>query len=127
MIRICQMSFKQFLEFKFLEWQQKEGGRKTVAEFAQYIGVSQTTISGWWNQSHSPEGKNLQKLALKLGLEVYDTLGLPRPDADLYYIQKNWDKAGPETRKQIRDQLEKYMTENRENEYKKQRKPRHTG
>lgn len=74
------MKFSQFLEMKFLEWQQSQGGRKTVNEFAAYIGVSKSTISTWWNENRSPEGENVQKLAKKLGIEVYDVLGLPRPD-----------------------------------------------
>ena len=76
------MNFSRFLELKFLEWQQREGGRKTVKEFAAYIGVSQSTISTWWNEDRKPEGENLRKLAEKLGIEVYDILGMPRPDSD---------------------------------------------
>lgn len=74
------MKFSQYLEMKFLEWQSKEGGRKTVKEFAGFIGVSQSTISSWWNGIRVPEGENIQKIAIKLGIEVYDVLGIQRPD-----------------------------------------------
>lgn len=90
---IMKMKFTQFLELKFLEWQQAEGGRKTVKQFAAFIGVSQSTISTWWNGDRSPEGENIQKIANKLGIEVYDVLGLPRPDPDLLYIQQNWSNT----------------------------------
>ena len=89
------MDFPKFLEFKYLEWQRTQGGRKTVKEFAAYIGVSQSTISSWWNEDRKPEGENLRRLAEKLGIEVYDVLGIPRPDSNLLYIQSIWQELEP--------------------------------
>lgn len=120
------MKFSKFLEFKYLEWQQNVG-RKTVKEFAAYIGVSTSTISTWWNEDRVPEGENIQKLASKLGIEVYDSLDLPRPDADLLYIQQQWSKLDSATRRALREQAEKYESENAENADKrlhKEKKPR---
>lgn len=68
-------NFRQFLEGKYLEWQQREGGRKTVFEFAEWLGVSQSAVSNWWNEGRMPQGDSIRKLAAKLGLEVYDVLG----------------------------------------------------
>lgn len=112
------MKFSKFLEFKYLEWQQKVG-RKTVKEFAAYIGVSTSTISTWWHENRIPEGENIQKLASKLGIEVYDALDLPRPDPDLLYIQQNWQNLDPATRRALREQAEKYESENLENANKR--------
>lgn len=106
------MNFRQFLEMKFLEWQQDSGGRKTVLEFAKHIGVSQSTISTWWNGDRIPEGVNVQKLARVLGLEVYDALNLPRPDENLHYVQKAWERLSPEERRTLREQAEKYAEKN---------------
>lgn len=92
------MKFSQFLEKKFLEWQSLVGERKTVREFASYIGVSQATISTWWNTERVPEGENVMKLATKLGVEVFDVLGLPRPDGDLLFIQTVWGELDENTR-----------------------------
>jgi len=103
------MTFPQFLELKFLDWQQKEGGRKTVKEFALYIGVSQSTVSMWWNGERNPEGENLRKIAGKLGFEVYDVLGLPRPDEDLAYISKHWEDVSPEFRRKFRQKVEEQL------------------
>lgn len=110
------MEFTKFLEIKFLEWQQKEGGRKTVKQFAAYIGVSQSAISTWWNGDREPEGENVAKLANRFGMEVYDALGLPRPDPDLLYIQQNWPNLDIATRRALREQAEKYESENAKNE-----------
>jgi hypothetical protein len=42
------------------------------------------------------------------GLEVYDTLGQPRPDPDLYHVQAHWLGLPAEAIKKIRDIVEKY-------------------
>lgn len=112
--KIEQMTFSEFLEKKFLEWQQREGGRRTVKEFAAYIGVSQSTISTWWNDVKKPEGENLMKLAFKLGLEVYDVLGKERPDIDLHYIQANWELLDPYAKRTLREQAERYAAQNKQ-------------
>jgi len=106
------MNFRQFLEMKYLEWQKDSGGRKTVLEFANYLGVSQQTVSNWWNGERLPQGDNIHKIALKLGLEVYDVLELARPDPDLFYIQQQWESLTEKERHWVRDQAEKYATEN---------------
>ena len=64
------MTFSQYLEMKYLEWQQKQGGRKTIAEFAAYLGIAQTTASSYMNGVRKPEGEKLQRIAEKLGIEV---------------------------------------------------------
>ncbi len=104
------MTFRQFLELKFLEWQQKSGGRKTVEEFAKYLGIGRTAVSNWWSSDRTPQGENVQKIALKLGMEVYDVLGLERPDEDLYAIQQNWDYLTPEERRSFRESVEQHAS-----------------
>ena len=107
------MTFRQFLEMKFLEWQQRQGGRKTVEEFADHLNIGRTTLSMWLNKNDRvPQGDNIKKLADKLGLEVYDALGLNRPDPDLYAITQNWEHLTPEQRRAYREQIEKKALEN---------------
>lgn len=123
--KIEQMNFPQFLELKFLEWQKQQGGRKTVKEFAAYLGVSQSTISTWWNEDRRPEGENLVRLANKLGLEVYDALGKPRPDIDFHYIQSNWEDLTPDQRLALREQAANYAAQNQTKaENERRRKPK---
>jgi transcriptional regulator with XRE-family HTH domain len=106
------MEFKQWLEMKYLNWQHDNGSRKTVLEFAEYLGSTQQTVSGWMNGTRKPQGENIELLAHKLGIEVYDVLGLPRPDRDLFYLQSIWDSLSTEERRRIREQAEKYEAEN---------------
>ena len=101
------------MELKFLEWQHDSGGRKTVADFADYLGVGQTTASAYMNGKRLPEGENIKKLSTKLGLEVYDVLGIPRPDPDLLYLTQNWGRFDSSFRKTLRVQAEKYAAQNK--------------
>ncbi len=108
-IKYAQMSnFPKYLERKFLEWQQQQGERKTVEEFAAYLGFSQPIVSFWMNGRRKPNQLSVELLAGVFGLEVYDALELPRPDADLHYIQTQWDNLTPEERHSIKQQAEKY-------------------
>jgi len=106
------MDFRQWFEFQYLEWQRNQGGRKTVMQFAEYLGTSQQTVSNWLNGSREPMGDNIRKIADRLGLEVYDVLGLDRPDPMLHYIQKHWDKLPIEVQHEILEKAEAYAADN---------------
>lgn len=73
------MEVAEWLNAKFLEWERKEGTRKTMVQFARYIGVAQPSLSEWMRGKYVPKGQNLAKIAEKLGYEIYDVLGIPRP------------------------------------------------
>jgi transcriptional regulator with XRE-family HTH domain len=107
------MELTDYLNQKFFEWQlaqsQKNGGkRKTMGDFSKYIGIKQTTMS-MWNSGQRPSTDNLRKLANKLGIEIYDVLGLPRPDEDLAYISQHWDQISEEFRRKFRKEVEKHL------------------
>lgn len=36
------MTFSQFFESKYFEWQKQTGGRKTLSQFADYLDIPQT-------------------------------------------------------------------------------------
>lgn len=110
MITILEMNFSQFLTDKYLEWQKENGERKTATEFAAWLGFHKTTLSSWWNKKSTPrDGEIIRQLANKLGVEVFDVLGLPRPDEDLAYISQHWDQVSPEFRQQFRHQVEEHL------------------
>lgn len=106
------MKFRQWIEMKYLEYQRNSGGRKTVLQFAEHLGVSQQTLSNWMNETRTPQGDNVRKIADKLGLEVYDVLGLERPDPILFYIQKHWDELPEEAQRALLEQAEEYVAYN---------------
>lgn len=117
------MEFRQWLEMKYLEYQRNSGGRKTVLQFAEHLGVSQQTLSTWMNETRRPQGENVRKIAEKLGLEVYDVLGLQRPDPILFYIQKHWDELPEEDQRALLDQAEEYVRRNEERKERKAARP----
>lgn len=99
------MNFPQWFEKQFLEWQLKEGGRKTVHEFAAFLGVSQPTVSTWLNGTREPTGKNVDKIAEKLDHEVYEILGLRTPkiynDPQLAQLLATYEQATAEQKAEL--------------------------
>ena len=61
------MDFSGWITKKYIEWQAEHGARKTINDFAEYIGVSQQTISVWMNGKGKPSGKNLGTISSRLG------------------------------------------------------------
>lgn len=83
------MSFKEFLFEKFLDWQ-REVGRKSQKDFAEYLGVPPTSYSTWINTNSKPGDEYIPILAKKLGDEVYDILGRARPLSPVKQKLFNW-------------------------------------
>lgn len=68
-----------WFEQKYLDWQVEEGRSRSKKEFAAYLKVHPSTLSGWINDGIPPQGQNLQKVGAKLGTEIYDLAGEPLP------------------------------------------------
>lgn len=77
------MDFYSWITQKYLEWQQELGARKSVSAFAEYVGVAQTTASGWMQPKGAVPRKleHINKLVKVFGNEVYEVLGLERPSS----------------------------------------------
>ena len=73
------MTIAECLNRKFLEWELSQGKRKTLGQFSEYLGVSRISLSDWINGKYVPKSQNIGKLAEKLGPEIYDLVGIPRP------------------------------------------------
>jgi len=106
------MNFSEFLEKKYLEWQLKEEGRKTIVEFAVYIGVSQPLLSMWLNGKKRPGVENIKLLSEIFGNEVYDALGIERPNPYLQQINRLWEFLPEHVQRQIAEEAAKYETQN---------------
>lgn len=87
---VAKTKLSEWLENRYLDWQVKGKGRKTVTEFSEYLGFPQPTVNNWLNGARAPSGDSIFKLAVKLGLEVYDALDLPRPNPILFGVQANF-------------------------------------
>jgi len=93
-------NFETWLEQKFLQWQSARGKRGSIREFSEWLRSDQKLVAHWMRGVRKPGPENARVLALKLGLEVYDVLGLPRPDPDFFRIQTVWD-ALPERERMV--------------------------
>ncbi len=87
---MTKLDFAKWIEKRYLDWQQRKGGRRTASEFAEWLGFENMTVNHWLNGKHIPKHGNVYILALKLGLEIYDVLGMPRPDEGLYQVDVHW-------------------------------------
>ena len=88
--------FKKWFEQKFLEWENSRGERSSLREFADYLEVNQRLASKWMNGYIVPGPKYVESLAMKLGLEIYDVLGMERPDPLFYQLAKKWGDMSTE-------------------------------
>jgi hypothetical protein len=114
-------TFSEWITEKFLDWQKSAGERKTLVEFADWIGVSQPSLSDWMSGKYKPKGsKNIDRLYIKLGPEIFDVLEMERPPYALQFVDdyiQNIAKAIAElpaeyrasARKVIQDTLDEFM------------------
>ena len=118
------MTFPELLEQKYLQWQSQQGKRKTLDEFAEYIGVGRPVLSNWLTGKRKPGIESLRLLSNKLGFEVYDVHGLPRPDEDLAFISQNWENVSPEFRSKFRGEVEEHLAHEEAKRVPKNRRAR---
>jgi len=98
---IMRTKFSGWFEKRFLAWQLEKGDRKSIDEFAQFLGFPRTTVVQWMNGARRPSDVNAFALAQKLGLEVYDALELQRPDETLFHVRADWHLLSERERKAI--------------------------
>ena len=80
------MDFSDWITRKYIEWRGDAiGNTRTITEFAEWIGVSQQLMSGWMKRGGRVprHQQTISKLAGRFGEEVYDVLGLERPDVPI--------------------------------------------
>lgn len=118
-------NFAQFMNKKYVEWQAELGKRKTLEEFAAYIGVSRPLLSMWMNGTHKPGHENSKILIEIFGIETYDALELPRPNPLLQAINARWERIPPDKQQKLLELSEQFEIKNDEQrlqETSKQRK-----
>ncbi len=106
-------AFSEWMTRKFLDWQAEQGKRKTIEDFAAYIGVSRPLLNQWMNGDIPRPGReNISRLAEIFGLEIYDVLEIPRPNIYLQRLSKIWDRIPPEKQQQLAEEGEAYEVKN---------------
>ena len=98
-------TFPQWINRKFVEWQAHLGKRKTIEEFAIYLGISRPLLNMWMNGNKKPGRENIKLLAETFGNDIYDIMGLPRPNPYLQIAIQNWEFISEEKQEQISRQI----------------------
>jgi len=105
--------FSDWITKKFLDWQAQLGERKTIEDFAAYLGISRPLLNMWMNGDKPRPGRQNIKMLVELyGLEVYDAVGEPRPNPYLHTINQVFERLSPERQRQLAEDAERYETEN---------------
>ena len=69
-----------WLNRRFLEWQSSTGARKSIRDFSEYLGVDYSLLTKWLSGTAAPGNENVIILGNRLGPEIYDIRGWPRPE-----------------------------------------------
>jgi transcriptional regulator with XRE-family HTH domain len=95
-------AFAKWLERQYIEWMSDRGEVASQREFAEFIGIDPMNLSNYLNaKRRMPDQESIKKIAEKLGPEVYDVLGLARPDPQLQRLTSMWHKLDQETKNRI--------------------------
>lgn len=70
------MSFKDWINQKYIDYLQTHGEHRTITEFAEWVGVAQVTMSHWMNGNREPgRQKSIDILVSRFGPDVYSVIG----------------------------------------------------
>lgn len=92
---------KDWLNKKFAEWEKTQGGKQSFYAFARYLEVSQSGLGQWMTGNGGPSGDDLLSIANKLGPEIYDVLGLPRPNEEAQRVTVSFASLPPDIRQKL--------------------------
>jgi hypothetical protein len=98
-------TLKDWLTQKFEQWERDQGGRQSYYAFARYLEVSQSGLGQWMVGAGVPAGDDLLNIAKKLGPDVYDLLGLPRPNADVERLTVSFASLPPDIRENLNNAI----------------------
>jgi len=106
-----EITFAKWFEHQYLEWQASTESRQTIDDFAKWLGFKRPTVNLWMNGNTTPGRASADRLALKLGCDVYKLLGIPPSDLRLVNVEVNWPTLSDELRSRIAEQVERYLKE----------------
>lgn len=111
--------FPNLLDRAFLEFRIKQTRQRlsvSLNSFAGYLDFSPPIVNTWLSGTRFPSEGNVERMIPKLeallDLEVYDILGLPRPDPSLHRLNQVWSRIPVEYRQKLAELGEKFAAEN---------------
>jgi hypothetical protein len=94
---------------QYLTWQLQIGERRSMRDFAKYLGFDHPLIFRFVNGQRIPNEKHALKFARYLGLEAFDVLGLPRPDTTQFQVMTYWEDFDATERAEIKRIVDQAM------------------
>ena len=92
----------KWLELKYIDWMKERGEIVSQREFADFLGIDPMNLSHYLNAKRKvPDQESIKKIAEKLGPEIYDVLGLARPDPQLQELTSIWHKLDQDVKNKI--------------------------
>lgn len=92
---------QEWLNQKFAAWEQAQGRKQSYYAFARYLEVSQSDLAQWMDGIGTPTGDDLRTLAAKLGPEIYEALGIPRPSPEGQKVTISFNNLPPDIRQRL--------------------------
>ena len=78
------------------------GEVQSQADFARWLGVNPVTLNRYMNDKRKNVDREIvDQIAIKLGPEIYNILGMVRPEPIFKELQLKWDKLSAEERGKI--------------------------
>jgi hypothetical protein len=82
-----------WLEKKFRAWRAAQTSHRAgVTQFARHIGISRDDLNNYLLKGARPESERLEKIGRTLGWEIYDLVGVPRPDPQLQAVTETFQR-----------------------------------
>jgi hypothetical protein len=94
-------TLKDWLTQKFNDWEKTQGRSQSYYAFARYLEINQSVLSQWMTGSSIPGGEDLLSVASKLGPEIYEVLGMPRPNAEAQKMNVSLIGLPPDIRQRL--------------------------
>ena len=116
-------AFATLLLRQMQQWESAQGKRATLQGFADHLQVSQPLLSIWLKGDTKPSIEKVELLAAKLGSEVYEVLGLPKPDPDLTRLNQIWPRIPETMRRSIVKQAEQFLSGTKNETQRRPRRP----
>jgi transcriptional regulator with XRE-family HTH domain len=87
----------------------------SIEEFSRELGASQPTVTNWLNKKYSPSFSTLRNIAPKLaellGPDIYEQLGIQRPDTTISQVIQVYDKASTEEKVEMLKMIREWAAE----------------
>jgi hypothetical protein len=104
----------ELLTENYLEWQKQQGQVRKLKDFAEFLEIHEVTLNLLINGRKQATTKMLVHLANKTGdVRFYEVADLLKPDPLLNYVQQEWGELTLEQQNEIREKVERFLTENK--------------